>query len=343
MKITLFFIALCYFYQALHAFDEVSEECSDIFDPGTCYSWLKEGMCSDPNFKYIAQNCQKTCHLCPVKIFKRVKVENEEEKEMLKVNVCQNKKGACLKWRKHCKKGAKFFDFMSENCRRACHFCKSKSCDDTTSRCSNFRSRGFCRLSSSNHNYMKKHCELSCGFCVHTEGENDEEKNKFRIYHMEFPCSFETNECDWINQIFDDTADWKVGLDLNGPRSGYRNSLKYMYLDAQYKGYFANFILPWNLVLPIDEMNRGNMCFHFMYQMTGGEIFVAERPTPSSAMKYPADIVVHRTNHFAHQWRHEKVNIRVTEQFHLVLKGVKGNPGTYIIIDNIFFTEGECY
>merc|ERR1712042_186893 len=103
------------------------------------------------------------------------------------------------------------------------------------------------------HEFMKKNCELTCNLCAppsanpHTTSKTKFDFNKLT---KEFVCDFEIDECDWINQPFDDTSDWLVGHNENGPAKGFNSTNSYLYLaDTIQEDYYAILLLPWQLVL----------------------------------------------------------------------------------------------
>ena len=226
-------------------FNQRDEQCTDIFDSGTCYKWFMYGMCKDNNFIHIAENCKRTCNRCPTVITKTLKKKRNNKAFE---EVCKDEDSDCLSWQNQCQEGSEFYDFMQTNCRRTCHFCVDKNCKDRINSCKAYRNQGFCRINNPYHNYTKKYCEKTCGYCLNYEKETMKEKEKKenkkafeRVfaektrkilrqpkYVKEFPCDFEIDECDWSNQIFDDTGDWSVGIHRDGPKRGYNNSKNYL-------------------------------------------------------------------------------------------------------------------
>ena len=311
-------------------------KCNDSLDPYTCNNWLMHDMCIDENYRSLmVQNCQKTCNFCNAA--SEITFDREEQS-------CRDSGESCLKWRRHCEEGGKHYNFMKRNCQRTCLFCADKTCIDKNTKCKYYRNRGYCRRKDTHHGYMKKNCEKSCKFCLPLNEDRDVEYNtQINNYIEEFLCDFEINECDWSNQIFEDTADWAIGIDNYGPKTGFNNSGKYIYLNAEYADYYAYLWLPWELILPNNTKERGEMCLHLMYQMDDCTMSVYEKATPTLSNKYPSAVLKYTTENKATTWTHVKVNVYVSERYYLLIKGVKGHPESYLAIDRAFFSDGECY
>jgi len=319
--------------------------CTDALDAYTCYKWRVDNICSDMSYRSLAiDNCRRSCNLCYRPPIVRVipdpiiGVDNSR---------CEDKKDYCMKWRKHCEEGERYYDVMKKNCQRTCLFCTDQACQDNKPKCEAYRNLGYCKRTHRYHKFMKSHCEQSCKFCL--PPDNDEIINSkpmhARVYSKEFLCEFESDECDWSNQIFEDTANWVVGLDKHGPTTGFNNSGKYLYLDGAYEDYYGYLLLPWELILPDNSSARvAKMCLHFRYQMSDGEITVSQRAIPSLTNKTPSRVVKYKSGTKVRNWKHVKVNnIRASDRYHLMIKGTKGHQESFIAIDHVFFTRGECY
>ena len=226
---------------------------------------------------------------------------------------------------------------MRKNCRRTCLQCADIQCKDSNKNCALYDSYGYCHRDHKYFNFMKKTCSKSCRFCLSTA-----EKPRIQNLTKQFKCDFEQNECDWENQHVEDTSDWKVGLTQNGPNSGYNNSASYLYIDAPYPGYNAYLWLPWQLVLPDGTDEKGRMCLNFLYQLNDGELTVKQSHNPSVTNKIPKPNVLFSTNEKVTSWTHAQINTFVSSRYYLLLMGKKGRPYSYIVIDDIYFTDGGC-
>lgn len=199
--------------------------------------------------------------------------------------------GKCPTWKKkdYCQVENRYHEFMRRNCRKTCAFCEGvQRCADLRKGCSRYESRGYCESSHAYHLFMERNCQRSCGFCeTEDDAENKTRKKKrkkkrndWTTKQREFQCHFETDECDWSNERFEDTCDWKAGVDTKGPKTGHNGTQKYLYLEHTYEGYYAILWLPWQLVLPDGVYRRGPMCLHFWYQMSGGKVERADESYP---------------------------------------------------------------
>lgn len=305
--------------------------CTDLIDSYTCFNWKLNGMCQSPFYRNLAEShCQKTCELCYTWPESSGKA-------------CKDRRKTCPKWIKHCQQNSVHYEFMTENCRRTCLFCEDKDCADKNERCEVYSDRGYCNVDHRYHAWMKKNCEMTCRFCLAPENQETQVKKQIKNLKKHFFCDFEKDECDWSNQHFEDTADWSVGYHVYGPQKGF-NSSKYLYLGATvYEDYYANLLLPWQLILPEDQMNKGKMCFHFVYQMNGGKISVSQKATPTLKKKYPQPTVKFTTLEKSLNWKYVKIDVDVSDGYELIVKGVKGVVDSYLAIDYVFFTEGRCF
>lgn len=311
-------------------------ECRDKIDSYSCAHWRQNGMCQDSSYRdLMIESCQKTCNLCPV----IAPIEEEPRGN------CLDHRKKCLRWRNqnHCEEYSRYHNFMQQNCPRSCLFCEDLKCGDKKKRCPRYFDLGYCVEGHQYHRFMKKNCEKSCKFCLPISAVENKVQPRMEDFKKQFACDFESDECDWTNSFFEDTADWKVGIDQHGPKTGYNNSAQYIYLDTKYEGYYAILWLPWELVLPDIQRDMGNMCFHFWYQMNAGKIFVSVKVNPSFNNKQSEPIVKFTTTKKTKTWKHVKVNIPVSERYQIYLKGVIGHPQAYVVLDNFFFTSGKCF
>lgn len=328
---------LCYFIaafltQILAVWSQYYEECQDRLDSYTCEMWKSSGMCADYSYSYLmTENCQLTCGFCPAYQRPKPKID------------CKDKRKSCFKWKRYCQPNSEFYTFMTRNCPRTCLFCEDENCFDKEEKCAKFTQHGYCQQHSRYFDSMRKNCEQSCKFCLGVVDKDEQMKNEIANYNKEFFCDFEQDECDWTNNVFEDTAEWLTGVDSNGPKTGYNDTKSYLYLDAKYDGYYGYLRLPWQLFLPINEMSKGEMCFHFMYQLDhGAELVVMQRDSPTLANKFPGYDKKLTIKTKSTGWTHSKVDVHVSDGFELVLKGVKGETESYVAIDYVFFTKYAC-
>jgi len=325
--------------------------CRDSEDYYTCHNWSLQGMCTEPSYRQLAmENCKRTCNMCwgnrnanDVTNSNRYNNNNDNIKE-----VCEDRDTSCSKWTKHCIEHSQYHEFMNENCRRTCGFCTDATCADINKRCTKYKERKYCEVTNVYHAFMKKNCERTCGLCTPpTKDAKTTPRTRlesFKSLKKEFLCDFEMDECDWMNQPFDDTAEWSVGRNPSGPPRGFKGSSGYLYLDdAIYEDYYANLLLPWQLVLPDGVTSLGKMCMHFMYVMNDGKLTVSQRATPTSRNKFPPTVVKFTNEKPALSWKHATVDVRVSDSYELIIKGTKGASHSYLAIDYLFFTKGGCY
>ena len=311
--------------------------CYDLDNAWSCYSWFLSGLCTERTYyNYMYKNCRKTCNLCPV-------IETKRPAEKVKVDgtVCKDNRNKCLQWRIHCGESSEYFDFMTKHCQRSCKFCVDKNCADKNKNCEKYEQVGYCDLDHKYFRFMNKTCPKACGFCLPKDKRN--EPMRVNLYlPKKYHCNFTKHTCEWENVHFEDGADWKIGLVQYGPQSGF-NSTKgsYLYLDTRLEGYDAKLWLPWILVLPKDE-KRGSMCLRFMYQLSGGTLSVIQNESPTLARKFPQRQILFRTKIPTSAWEAANVLIQATDSNYLLLVGLKGRPSTFIIIDELYFTEGVC-
>jgi len=330
-----------------------SSTCRDKVDYYTCYNWSLNGMCTEPSYRQLAmQNCRRTCNMCydtwATNDVTNTNSNNDDNNN--NGEACKDNRSTCSKWVKHCRKNSAYYEFMSENCRRTCGFCTDASCADINKRCDKYKKRNYCEITHMYHAFMKKNCELTCNFCrppTKSVKKTVMKKNPYETFlnlKKEYLCDFEEDECDWINQPFDDTADWSVGRNENGPAKGFKSSNGYLYLaSGVYEDYYANLLLPWQLVLPDGVTVLGKMCLHFMYIMNDGKLTVSQRATPTSRNKFPPTVVKFTATSRTLSWKHAAVDVMVSDSYELVIKGTKGVPQSYLAIDYLFFTKGGCY
>jgi len=337
-----------------------SSSCRDKVDYYTCYNWSVNGMCTEPSYRQLAmQNCRRTCNMC-WDTWASNDVANTDSSSSSSSNnnnnnndngeKCEDNRTTCSKWKKHCRHNSAYYEFMTENCRRTCGFCVDETCADINKRCEKYKKKNYCDIQHMYHAFMKKNCELTCKLCrpptknVKPKAKSPLNSQRFRNLKKEFLCDFEVDECDWINQPFDDTADWSIGRNENGPAKGFKSSNGYLYLAGKiYEGYYANLLLPWQLILPDGVTSLGKMCLHFMYMMNDGKLTVSQRGTPTSRNKFPPTVVKFTNEKPTLRWKHATVDVMVTDSFELVIKGRKGVRQSYLAIDYLFFTKGGCY
>ena len=332
--VNVFFFAFFYTWEIRIVMSQYSG-CGDALGSYTCYNWYMNGMCNDHTYRYLmVENCQKTCNFCPIwtgSTSKDAKI------------TCQDNRQSCKKWRNHCQQNSVYYKFMTRNCKRACLFCEDENCIDVNDRCEKYRILGYCVEKHKYYHFMSKNCENSCKFCLPTHKETKVDGN-IQSYNKEFLCDFEIHECDWLNLQIKDATNWVVGVDEHGPMTGFNSSRNYLYLNTKHEGYPGNIRLPWELILPSNEAEKGKMCFHFMYQMNhGGKIIVSQKVNPTLSTKYPSAIVRFSTEEMTTSWTHVKVNVYVSDNFELIVKGVKSQTKSYLCIDYVFFTDGECF
>ncbi|XP_012561173.2 uncharacterized protein LOC105846713 [Hydra vulgaris] len=310
-----------------------SQNCVDLASPQTCYSLFMSRMCRDiSQYQFMFSYCKKTCEFC-----------TSSTSHISKFANCEDRRHQCPKWKHFCSHESKYYSFMASNCQKTCLFCSETNCIDLDENCSDFAKLGYC---SNEHFFnMEKKCPRSCGVCSNKKYENFVKKDNQDVI-KEFFCDFENNECDWINEHFDDTADWKVGI-INGETKLNKNlSNNYLYLKTEHESYFGNLLLPWQLVLPDPVQDIGEMCLNFELQMSGGKISIMEIQNPSNKNKNPTPRIIYSLDkvneNVAKEWNKIQVTVNVSSKNNLIIVGTKGPIGTYIAIDNMFFVAGSC-
>ena len=312
-----------------------SLDCFDVAPQWTCYSLSLNHMCRDlAHYQYMNSNCKKTCGFC----------STTEQLPFAQpvINIdCKDKRHQCSSWKNHCHQESSYYNFMVSNCRKTCMFCSEDSCIDFHEKCSDYEKLGYCSTTNKYFAFMQDKCAYSCGFCKQTYYENTIKKD-FKDAVKEFYCNFEINECDWTNEYFEDTADWKVGETKGGPRSNFNTSNSYLYLQTEYESYVGKLLLPWQLVLPDSNGDNGKMCLHLELQMSGGKVSLIQVENPSSENKNPIPRVIYLSEKIKKEWIDVQVTVNVNSRNNLLIVGTKGRPGTYIAIDNLFFVSGKC-
>ena len=331
--VLLFASAIIYCQEWGNCYDEEGET--------TCYYWRINGMCNQRNYRnYMYRICRRTCNLCPSKEVTPYPVPTTP----IPYKPCHDVRDKCPNWKEFCQPGNEYHVFMKKHCRRTCLVCADPNCKDLNSRCSTFKAAGYCHNEHRYFNYMRKSCQKSCEFCVrnNTDVIDYDGKKPVQIEKY-FKCDFEQNECDWWNRPFEDNADWAVGVDPNGPKHGYNGSAKYLYAETPHRGYRAKLWLPWQLILPDGGLKSlGNMCFHFVYQITNGRLTVHQTPQPTLHEKSPNPQTLLETLEYRHGWTRTRLNVKADPQFYLTVIGHKGVSDSYIALDDFYFTKGAC-
>ncbi|XP_066913388.1 uncharacterized protein [Clytia hemisphaerica] len=322
------------------------QEWGNCYDEGgetACYYWQMNGMCHQAGYRsYMYQICRRTCNLCPSILI----TPYPRPTKKIAYKPCHDIRIKCPSWKEYCQPGNEYFSFMKKHCRRSCLFCADPNCKDLNVRCPRYKASGYCHHDHRYHNYMRKNCAKACQFCVREDKDivqNGGRKPTLKKIRRYFECDFEKDECDWWNQPFGDTGDWAVGINKNGPQQGYNGSSKYLYVNVPYRGYRAKLWLPWQLVLPEGGLKSyGEMCFHFVYQITHGRLTVHEKAQPSMAAKHPNPRTLMETLDYKHKWTKAKLTVKVEPQSSLTIIGQQGVSTSFVALDNFYFTEGRC-
>nr|QNH72402.1 toxin candidate TRINITY_DN21032_c0_g2_i1 [Ceriantheomorphe brasiliensis] len=113
---------------------------------GNCRGWAAKGYCKDGRYiSFMVKNCCQSCKSRPVP-------------------ACTDKNSSnCPGWAKagYCTHNS-YRKFMAANCCRSCRSAGGCRDKETRSRCSNWKSQGFCRQGSRWYDYMKKNCCQTC-------------------------------------------------------------------------------------------------------------------------------------------------------------------------------------
>lgn len=333
--------------------NQMVSNCYDEEGETTCYYWRVSGMCQAAGYRnYMYQICRKTCNLCPSVYIPPYHIPTQ--KRVKKRNSCRDRRSRCPGWKEYCPEGNGYYQFMQKHCPRTCLHCVDKMCKDSNPKCKQYEVFGYCEPTHRYFGYMKKTCPKSCHFCISEKvnrTSNSSQKQAPKNLKKEFVCNFEENECDWSNQLFEDSGDWTVGIDTNGPKTGFDNSTKYLHTDVTYRGYFANLWLPWQLVLPENSNNRATitsgekdeiMCFHFMYQLFNGRLLVQESKNPTMHDKQPKSRTLFETGTKSENWTLAQVSVHANNKYNLMIVGERYLKKSYISLDDFYFTKGKC-
>lgn len=79
-----------------------------------------------------------------------------------------------------------------------------------------------------------------------------------------------------------------------------------------------------------------------MYQISHGRLTVLETENPSMARKQPHPTKLFENVKYKDQWTKAKMNIRADSNYNLQLIAQKGVSNSYIIVDDLYFTDGKC-
>jgi len=315
--------------------------CYDAGGETACYYWHMNGMCRRLGYRnYMYKICRRTCNLCP-SIY--VHPYNIPTKKPLRA--CRDVRTKCPSWKRYCKPGNEYYKFMMKNCQRSCLICSDPTCKDLNWKCPQYVQTGYCDPDHLYFAYMRKNCAKSCEFCTSsaskTSGVKMAERPIVRV-KKKFECDFETNECDWTNQFYEDSGDWLTGIDKNGPAKGFNDSKNYLYPSISHRGFKANLLLPWQLMLPEAGKSMGIMCFHFLYQISHGRLTVHETENPRMARKQPHPQTLLETLDYKLEWTRARLNVRADPNYNLMIVAEKGAEDTFIALDDFFFIKGKC-
>lgn len=297
------------------------------------------GMCRRIGYRaYMNQICRRTCNLCPSIYVRPYYVPTKRP-----LQTCRDARVKCPSWKKYCKPGNEYYNFMTKHCRRTCLLCSDPTCKDLNWKCPNYVNAGYCDPDHRYFAYMRKNCAKSCEFCTTGASKKGKttEKPILQI-KKEFECGFEIDECDWTNQFYEDNGDWLTGIDKNGPTKGYNDSEKYLYASILHRGYKAKLLLPWQLMLPEAGKSMGTMCFHFLYQISHGRLTVHETENPRMARKQPIPQTLLETLDYKHEWTRARLNVRADPNYNLMIIAQKGSEDSFIVMDDFYFTKGKC-
>ena len=91
------------------------QHCYDESGESDCFYWKLGGMCQQPGYRSsMYQMCRKTCNLCP-NIFVRSYVVPTKK---VPYKACRDTQTGCPRWKRYCKAGNQYHDFMMKHCKR---------------------------------------------------------------------------------------------------------------------------------------------------------------------------------------------------------------------------------
>lgn len=328
----LLFCSIPTLHSQWNQWDLLDPTCRDNDGYVDCYRVYITGRCV-----YDRQNqldsCRRTCNLCHV---------TTRTTKPPPPRRCRDKKKNCRGWKKYCSPDSKWYSYMHRNCPKTCRMCRK--CEDRTALCPGFGKRGYCKSGNRYYRYMRKHCANTCDLCVGVRPMviQPTEITTRSPPRPQYTCAFVKDECDWMNPWIDDTADWVVGLDEeNGPKAGQGGNGTYLYLDSRYvhqKGWLR---LPWQLVLPMDALDSGLMCFSFSYQMNGGRLLLKQVRNPTMRRKRGTEsVLVQRLNNKS-RWVRMRVTVNADQKNSLRFEGNK-QEGGFLGLDEFQFVRGSC-
>lgn len=302
--------------------------CQDTGNYIQCYTGYITGQCYGARHNEMLTNCRRTCDLC------HVPIPTKRPKD----GPCVDKNKKCKGWSRYCEEDSRWFRYMKKNCRATCKLCST--CKDSHRSCPSYKRRGYCQRSSVYYKFMSKSCPKTCFFCSN-KPQKPTPPPQPAVEVKEFECDFEQHECDWWNQPLDDTADWATGRLVEGPTGGHRDGKNYLYLDAIHVHQKAAMNLYWEMILPVNNTQRGQMCFKFHYHMSGGTFSVKQGKNPTSSVRPQPSLLFSRRNP-TENWTPAEVNVNVNMENFLVIEGIKEGRNSHVAMDSFYFVKGIC-